>query len=155
MAANTETQMADQDEVQVENHLYHIDEDAYEQAGKSFDFAIWTRLCWSGECRVCRNKDTKKPPVPVDVKRRTTLYNAIVRCARREEFILANMSVLEVVFRILLRNRNEPMALFDIAEQIEQEWRSVIAMKSVSPAMIQRLLENRNEYKISRFAPEE
>ena len=34
--------------------LYAINERTYEDAGESYMFKVWQRLCWSGECRLCR-----------------------------------------------------------------------------------------------------
>ncbi len=155
MTMNLEEQPAEIEQDPVENHLYHIDQTAYEQAGESLEFAVWRRLCWSGECRLCRQSPDLKPPVPVRIRSINTIYNAIRLCAKRDDYILANMSILEVIFRILIRNRNEPMRLLEIAEVIEEEWVTVLAMKSVAPATIQRLLDNPNGYRICRASETE
>ena len=34
--------------------FYAVDEQAYEEAGEDYLFKVWQRLCWSGECRLCR-----------------------------------------------------------------------------------------------------
>ncbi len=134
----------------VEDHLYYIDESAYEKAGQSFQHSVWRRLCWSGDCRTCKQFKAK-PSIPVGASGTKSLYAAVRRCARQDDFILPNMSILEAIFRILLRNGNDPMRLTEIARSVEKEWVQVLAMKSVSLGMIQRLLENSNEYKLSRF----
>lgn len=145
-------QISDAEELEVENHRYHIDHATYEELGESLEFAIWNRLCWNGNCRVCsKYEDGFRPPLPVNIRSVNTLYNAVRICGRRDDFILANMTILEVVFRILLRNRNEPMHLLEIAEEIEKEWVSVLAMKSATPSIIQRLLEGNNQYHIARY----
>ncbi len=155
MIMNVEPQAAEIDQVPVQNHLYHIDQVAYEEAGESLEFMVWRRLCWTGDCRLCKANPDAKPPAPVNVRSINTIYNAIRRCAKRDDFILANMSILEVIFRILLRNSNEPMRLLDIAQTIEEEWVAVLAMKSVAPATIQRMLDNPNQYKIRRASEPE
>ena len=62
--------------------LYAIDEQAYEDAGESYLFKAWQRLCWSGECRLCRRYPDGKPIVPGRTTERS-IYNAAKICAKQ------------------------------------------------------------------------
>ena len=137
-------------EPQVEDCFYQIDEAQFESDGASLEFMIWKRLCWEGDCRFCKESDGDKPMLPVKTRNRRSIYAAIKRCAKLDSYIMVNMSVSEVVFRILLRVGNNPMRLSEIYEEIEQEWQEVMWMKSLSIGNLQRMLDADNEYRIRR-----
>ena len=136
-------------EPQVEDCFYHVDEAKFEADGTSLDFMIWQRLCWNGSCtQFCKDNQDSKPIMPTRPLR--SIKAAIKKCANQGDYILANMSISEVVFRILLGAGNRPMRLLEIIEQIEVRWYGVLAIKSVSPWTVQQMLDAENEYRIRR-----
>ena len=136
-------------EPQVEDCFYHIDEAKFVAEGASLEFMIWQRLCWDGTCtQFCKDSQVPKPIMPTRPLR--SIKAAIKKCASQDNYILANMSVSEVVFRILLGTGNRPMRLLEIVEQIEEEWQAVLAFKTVSPRTVQQMLDAENEYRIRR-----
>lgn len=139
-------------EPQVEDCSYQIDEEELNAGGMSLDFLIWQRLCWDGPCTLCKAAEGPKPVLPLKMPPRRSMWAAITKCAGKEEYILPRMSVSEVVFRILLDARNEPMLLSEIYEEIMNRWATVMSIKSVSITDLQRMLDTENEYRIGRAA---
>lgn len=135
---------------QVDDCYYHIDQEKFEKDGASLEFMIWQRLCWDGSCRFCKNQKDPKPVMPVKMPNSKSIFAAIKQCGKRHSYILANMSVTEVVFRVLLRNGNNPMKLSVIMEEVADAWQSIMSLKSISPASLQQMLDGENEYRITR-----
>lgn len=132
----------------VDDPAYHID---FEDDLDTLDFLIWQRLCWEGSCRFCKGQTEPKPVLPVKVRnQRISISAAIKQCAKQDTYILPNMSVTEVVFRLLLRNSNKPMTLSELWEEIDKEWQLVVAMKSITPESVRQILDGDNEYRICR-----
>ena len=65
--------------------LYAINERTYEDVGESYMFKVWQRLCWSGECRLCRIHPEGKPIVPGRTTERS-IYNAARICPNKIQF---------------------------------------------------------------------
>lgn len=134
--------------------FYAVDEQACEDAGEDYLFKVWERLCWSGECRLCRRFPEGKPIVPGN----TTvagIYNASRTCPTKVQFVTTGMSLLEAVFRILIVNGNEPMQLREIVEKLMEHWGTEFPQRIESAASLQRILDNPNEYRISRASAAE
>ena len=139
----------------VDDCYYHINVAGFEQDGfepdeASFRFAVWQRICWDGSCP---RKDRKGPkPVLPTTTRTSSLFTAIRNhCSKQKLYFLPQMSVREVVFRLLLRNGNKPMKLSELEEKIRTEaWSSVLAQKAVSMDSLQQMLDGENEYHIVR-----
>ena len=129
--------------------LYSIDEQEYRDAGESYVFKVWQRLCWSGECRLCRRFPEGKPVVPGRTNE-ASIFNAAKICPSKVQFITPGMSLLEAVFRILLANGNEPMKFDDIVSCLKESWGSEFPQRVESVAALQRILEGPNEYRIAR-----
>ena len=145
------TQQADTEfDTPVDDCYYHIDVEQYDRDNASLEFTIWQRLCWDGSCRLCKGRSGPKPIMPVKMRNSKSLWAAIKHCGKQDSYILANMSVTEVVFRILLRNGNEPMRLSEIIDEIVVAWEEVIVFKTITPGALQQMLDSGNEYRIRR-----
>ena len=129
--------------------LYVIDERAYEDAGESYLFKVWQRLCWSGECRLCRRYPDGKPVVPGRTTQ-TSIYNAAKTCPSKVQFITTGMSLLEAVFRILIVNGNRPMKFSEIVAGLQEFWGAEFPQRIESVEALQRVLDGANEYRINR-----
>lgn len=137
----------------VDDCYYQIDLDRVE-ASSNLTFILWQRLCWEGSCSQCKDKKGRpKPVVPSAKSTRRTLITALNKCSRQPNYILPQMSVCEVVFRLLLGNRNEPMRLSDIFSEMQKKWASVWPQKSITPASVQQMLDSENGYHIYRVEP--
>ena len=137
-------------EVQFDDCYYHIDLAQYERDGASYEFMIWQRLCWEGSCTLCKNRTGPKPVMPVKMRNSKSIFAAIKQCAKQDNFILPKISTSEAVFRILLRNGNEPMRLSQIIDELVLSWEEVISLKTTNPASLQQMLDSENEYRINR-----
>lgn len=129
--------------------LYAIDERDYEDAGESYLFKVWQRLCWSGECRLCRRHPDGKPVVPGRTTQ-TSIYNAAKTCPNKVQFITTGMSLLEAVFRILIVGGNQPMTFNEIVSRLQEFWGAEFPQRIESLESLQRILDNPNEYRINR-----
>ena len=129
--------------------FYAVDEQAYEEAGEDYLFKVWQRLCWSGECRLCRRYPEGKPMVPGN-STVTSIYNASRTCPNKVQFITPGMSLLEAVFRILVINGNKPMKFDEIVDKLKEHWGVEFSQRIESTDSLQRMLDGANEYRISR-----
>ncbi len=148
---NTEVDNGHSPEVeQVLNDVeYAIDETAYENAGESYLFKVWQRLCWSGECRLCRRFPAGKPIVPGKTTK-NSIFNAAKICPSKVQFVTPGMSLLEAVFRGLVANGNQPMRFEEIVQFLQESWGSEFPQRIESVESLQRVLDGPNEYRISR-----
>ncbi len=128
---------------------YTIDIQGYEDAGQSYLFTVWQRLCWSGECRLCRRNPEGKPLVPGNTTD-SAIFNAAKMCPSRVQFVTPGMSLLEAVFRGLISNNKEPMSFSEIVKFLQDNWGSEYAQRVESEEALQRVLDNPNEYRIVR-----
>lgn len=128
---------------------YAINERTYEDAGESYMFRVWQRLCWTGECRLCRRHPEGKPIVPGRTTERS-IYNAAKTCPSKVQFITPDMSLLEAVFRILIVNGNQPMKFSDIVVSLKEHWGAEFPQRVESVESLQRIMDSDNEYHIGR-----
>lgn len=129
--------------------LYTIIESTYEDVGESYMFKVWQRLCWSGECRLCRRYPEGKPIVPGRTTERS-IYNAAKTCSSKVQFITPGMSLLEAIFRILIVNNNQPMKFSDIVANLKEHWGAEFPQRVESVGSLQRIMDSDNEYHIGR-----
>lgn len=129
--------------------LYAINERTHVEAGESYMFKVWQRLCWSGECRLCRRYPEGKPMVPGRTTERS-IYNAAKTCPKKVQFIGPGMSLLEAIFRILIANSNEPMKFSDIVDSLKEHWGAEFPQRVESVESLARILDADNEYHIGR-----
>ena len=129
--------------------MYAIDETAYEIAGESYLFKVWQRLCWSGECRLCRRFPAGKPIMPGRTTK-NSIYNAAKVCPSKVQFVTPGMSLLEAVFRGLVANGNRPMRFDEIVQFLQDSWETEFPQRVESVESLQRVLDGPNEYRISR-----
>ncbi len=129
--------------------LYAINERTYDDAGESYLFKVWQRLCWSGECRLCRRYPKGKPIVPGRTTERS-IYNAAKICPAKVQFITPGTSLLEAVFRILIVNGNQPMKFSDIVAHLKEHWGAEFPQRVESVASLRRIMDADNEYHIGR-----
>ena len=154
MTSGTETTQETTVSNPVADVLYAVNEQAHEDSGESYFFKVWQRLCWSGECRLCRRYPEGKPVVP-GTTTVTSIYNASRSCPAKVQFITPTMSVLEAVFRILIVNGNQPMKFSAVVDKLKEHWGSEFPQRVESLELLQRILDSANEYHIGRAADPE
>lgn len=129
--------------------LYAVKERTYEDVGESYIFKVWQRLCWSGECRLCRRYPEGKPIVPGRTTERS-IYNAAKICPTKVQYIAPGMSLLEAIFRILIVNGNQPMKFSEILDRLKEHWGTEFPQRVESVDSLQRIMDTDNEYHIGR-----
>ncbi len=125
---------------------YVIDVKAFERSGKSFSYAVSTRLC--GHCAACQSDSDEKPVAwrtPSDLMKRITS-----NCKKEADYLMPGTPITEAVFRLLLANNNRPMKLSRILSDLSAAWASVIYLKNLSDTVLQRMLDEPTEYHIVR-----
>ncbi len=112
---------------------YFIDLNWYQEQGRSFAALAASRLC-----PVSRKKEKSKSD--------TALLRVIKQCcSKREGFIAPTMPLLEMVFRLLLANGNQPLGLDQIQEQL-QKYLGDTSVKDISLPRLKRIIENDRYY---------
>ena len=129
--------------------LFAINARTYEEAGESYLFKVWQRLCWSGECRLCRRHPEGQPIIPGRTTDRS-IYNAAKICPTKVQFLTPGMSVLEAIFRILIVNGNQPMKFSDIVGHLKEHWGAEFPQRVESVDSVWRIMDAENEYHIGR-----
>jgi hypothetical protein len=119
---------------------YFIDLKWYQKQGRSFATLATTRLCPTS-----RKKEKSKTDAG--------LLRVIKQCcAKREGFITPTMPLLEMIFRVLLANGNQPLEL----EQIQEQLRKYLGdshTKDISIPRLKRIIEHDQYYGL-RQVPE-
>ena len=124
---------------------YQVDAKAFDATGRSFAYAVYSRLSTGGKAVV----DDSKTPGGFGT---ATEYMKVMSnvCANEPEFLLPGTPITEAVFRLLLANSNKPMTLPEIQSGLTDAWASVIYLKNLSDEVLRRMLEQENDYFIRR-----
>ncbi|MBE0479592.1 MAG: hypothetical protein IBX68_01285 [Dehalococcoidia bacterium] len=119
---------------------YFIDPNWYHEHERSFAVLISSRLCPASQ---------KKKVA----KSENALLKTISQCCSKwEGFITADMPILEVVFRILLANGNQPLSLDEIRDRLQQILTDTTGPRELSIERLERILA-RDDYYGIRAAP--
>jgi hypothetical protein len=129
----------------IEDQKYQIDVKAYEASGRSFAFAVYSRLSPSGKSVI----DDGKAPGGFGS---ATEYMKVMAniCAKEPDFLLPGTPITEAVFKLLLANTNKAMTLDEIQSGLTMAWASVIYLKNLSDEILHRMLNEANDYYITR-----
>ena len=147
MAPQTTTAV-DDEMIDEEDATYSVDVKAFEASGKSFVYAVYTRMSDRGMAQV--GGTTTELPKPFGTANEYMKVISSV-CAREPDYLLPGTPISEAVFRLLLANNNRPMSLLDIQSGLASAWASVIYLKNLSDDVVQRMLDQPNEYFIRRL----
>jgi hypothetical protein len=137
----------DEETEQQEQPDYAIDVRAFESSGKSFAYAVYTRMSERGMAQVGGAPD--QLPQPLGSPNEYMKVIATV-CSKEPDFLLPGTPISEAVFRLLLANNNKPMSLQQIQTGLTSAWASVIYLKNLSDDVVRRMLDQPNEYFIRR-----
>lgn len=123
----------DMDTAEVQ-HRYFIDLNWYQEHKRSFTTLAASRLCPS----------SRKKGIP---KSEATLFRTIKQCCSKGEgFLTPNMPLLEMIFRILLTNGNQPLELEEIQERLQQCLGDSSGARDLSIPKLKRIIENDRYY---------
>ena len=124
---------------------YQVDAKAFDATGRSFAYAVYTRLSIGGKAVV----DDGKTPAGFGTAAEYMKVMGNV-CANEPEFLLPGTPITEAVFRLLLANSNKAMTLSEIQSGLTDAWASVIYLKNLTDEVLSRMLEQENDYFIRR-----
>ena len=124
---------------------YQIDAKAFDATGRSFAYAVYSRLSTGGKAVV---DDGETPPGFGEANAYMKVMGNV--CANEPEFLLPGTPITEAVFRMLLANSNKAMTLAEIQSGLTDAWASVIYLKNLTDEVLSRMLEQENDYFIRR-----
>ena len=139
------TDQTEQTQETVAEPKYQIDAKAFDATGRSFAYAVYSRLSTGGKAVV----DDGETPAGFGTAAEYMKVMGNV-CANEPEFLLPGTPITEAVFRLLLANLNKAMTLAEIQSGLTCAWASVIYLKNLSDEVLRRMLEQENEYFIRR-----
>jgi len=128
-----------------EEPKYQIDTKAFDTSGRSFSFAIYSRLSQSGKAVIDDGKSVGGFGVPAEYMK--VMSNI---CSKEPDFLLPGTPITEAVFKLLLANTNKAMTLDEIQSGLTTAWSSVIYLKNLSDEILRRMLDQENDYFIKR-----
>jgi len=128
-----------------EEPKYQIDTKAFDISGRSFSFAIYSRLSQSGKAVIDDGKSVGGFGVPAEYMK--VMSNI---CSKEPDFLLPGTPITEAVFKLLLANTNKAMTLDEIQSGLTTAWASVIYLKNLSDEILRRMLDQENDYFIKR-----
>ncbi|HIF71175.1 MAG TPA: hypothetical protein EYQ61_01190 [Dehalococcoidia bacterium] len=128
-----------------EEPKYQIDAKAFETSGRSFSFAIYSRLSQSGKAVIDDGKSVGGFGAPAEYMK--VMSNI---CSNEPDFLLPGTPITEAVFKLLLANTNKAMTLDEIQSGLTTAWASVIYLKNLSDEILRRMLDQENDYFIKR-----
>ena len=124
---------------------YQLDTKAFEASGRSFEFAIYSRLSKSGKAVMDDGKIAGGFVTPAEYMK--VMANI---CSNEPDFLLPGTPITEAVFKLLLANTNKAMTLDEIKSGLTIAWSSVIYLKNLSDDVLRRMLDKENDYFIKR-----
>ncbi len=71
-------------------------------------------------------------------------------CSQHKDLILPDLPLLELVFRILLANSNQPISLSQLSQRIQEILVRAGNHRSASPDTLKRIIDNNTYYNIRR-----
>lgn len=126
---------------------YVIDVSTFERAGKSYTYALSSRVCKT--CPGCESNAAEESPKPLRTPSELMRHIA-QNCSQQPDYLLSSTPITEAVFRLLIANSNRPMKLSKIQSDLSSAWASVIYLKNLSDIVVKRMLDQPNEYFITR-----
>ena len=124
---------------------YHVDAKAFDATGRSFAYAVYSRLSTGGKAVL----DDGKTPAGFGTAAEYMKVMGNV-CVNEPEFLLPGTPITEAVFRLLIANSNKAMTIAEIQSGLTDAWASVIYLKNLSDEVLRRMLEQENDYFIRR-----
>ena len=138
---------------------YHISMDWYQTSGRSFAVMAESRMCSS--CRTKLGSEVESRIPVLDTKGSRVVFEtrlvkygsnpvSIIRdcCSKSKGYITANLPLMEIAFRVLLANGNQPMTAEEMSQQIEEHITYAGGSRSINPEALRRVLENDDYYGI-------
>lgn len=129
---------------------YHIDTQGEEDTRRrAIKHMIVSRMGYT-------NQQSFTADVIEDMEAEDMIQHVAYQEADTADFLLPDTPLKEAIFRVLLANENKPMTPEQISKTLEDKWPITPYPRDLSPAVIERLLENSGDtYCIAQTLPDE
>ena len=133
--------MANKEKDTAEVARYQIDVDWYKRTGKNLGELLLNRRC--GTCRKEINKDPDNYP---SIKEHFTQFSKC--CGPKDDYLGEYMSIKEIVFRILVRDRNQAKTIDGIYKGLSAHLHSRSYSRVIPASWLTKMLEADETYGI-------
>ena len=133
--------MASKEKDTIEVARYQIDVDWYKRNGKDLGELLINRRC--SNCRKEINQDPDKYP---SIKEHFTQFSKC--CGTKDEYLGEYMSIKEIVFRILARDRNQAKTIDGIYKGLSAHLQSRSYSRVIPASWLTKMLEADETYGI-------
>ena len=113
---------------------YAIDPERIKQSNRSFEAMLESRR---GSPSAAKSKTAKKPPTTLQVIREFATW-----ASKKEDFIKPEMPMQEIIFRIILAGKNQPVGLEDLHFAVTDRYYTPINPRSISEEGLKQVLDN-------------
>jgi len=127
--------------------LYIIDPVQAAEANHSLEVLLLSRRCPS--CQERLEKATKMPTAQEHISQIAEC------CALKEGFIRPQMSIQEIIFRILLSEGSKPTQLSHLHSLLTEQWATPVHPKNITPENLRKVLANDNYYSFRELSDAE
>ena len=117
---------------------YFVDIQRAEAEDRALDGVLAARRC--SACQNRLGKGSSQPSAANQIKQIGEC------CAKKEDFIKPGMPLQEIVFRVLLKGGNQPMALQDIHYAVSEEWARPAHPMAIAIDALRRTLDQDRFY---------
>lgn len=122
---------------------FEIDLNAVESANISFPHMLYARLCGSSSCTFCKKHgqpEVAMPPVSA------LLRGLAKNCSKDPDFLDNNMTLGEIIFRLLIKNNNAPITIAQMEADIIEAGGELVHLRNTARKNILGSLKEPNEY---------
>tara|TARA_B110000438_G_scaffold239657_1_gene238007 strand:- start:1301 stop:1735 length:435 start_codon:yes stop_codon:yes gene_type:complete len=137
-------------EAKIGQEKFQIEIDEFNKSNLSFNFLVIDKFFQNSsrnkELMSFSNADLFKEISKIDKDMDEMPEDHLLK-----KFVLPGTSLIEAVFRILILNGNKPMDISEMEESLKKAWATVIYLKSYTNDTISQMLNNSNEYFITKI----
>ena len=117
---------------------YAIDPERIKQSNRSLEAMLESRR---GAPSAAKSKSPKKPPTTQQAIREFASW-----ASKKEDFIKPEMPMQEIIFRIILAGKNEPVSLENLHFAVTDRYYTPINPRNISEPGLRRVLDNDTYY---------
>ena len=135
---------------------YYVDPSVYDRTGRSFAFAVRSKMCAESRAKIGEMVETR---VPVkDGKSKRVKFNtqemrygddpiAVIQecCSLTASYRNTELPLKEILFRILLADGNEPKSIMELYQEA-QDWVGRSDGRLINPRVIHSILDEDAHY---------
>ncbi len=117
---------------------YVIDPTRCAELGRSLEGMLATRRC--PKCQ----EDMKGHPEEQDLERQ--IQGIVDCCSKTEDYLRAEMPLMEIAFRVILMRGNQPVPLAELHDIVAEQWATPASPKNITVEGFRRILRNDRYY---------